>query len=176
MKNKYVEIDDETIAIEINYKGDTYNTYIDKQDLDKADSVKGTWHIAKNRTGHIDGVKTKVQINKVRKQIWLHNHILDKEDDTNVIDHIDHNTLNNRRSNLREVSKLVNAQNVSRTVKSKTGIRNVTMEGNRYRVRIKGYSFGSYSTLEEAVKVADRERKKIFPEYSELDEKINITK
>lgn len=56
------------------------------------------------RSGHIDGVKTKIQTN------------------------IDHNTLNNVRSNLREVSKEQNAQNISSTLSSLTHCRNVTIE------------------------------------------------
>lgn len=91
-----------------------------------------------------------------------------------MIDHIDHNTLNNVRSNLREVSKIENASNISNNLNSKTGYRNVTIENNKYRVRIKGKSFGSYNTFEEAKQVADRERKKIFPLASELDNRITL--
>lgn len=89
MKNRVVEIDDNV-------------------DLSKAALIRGTWHINRNTNGHIDGVKTKIQINKVRKQIWLHNLIFEKSnpEKKNVVDHIDHNTLNN----LREVSKEQNAQ------------------------------------------------------------------
>lgn len=74
MKNRVVEIDDNVAALEIIYKG--------------------TWHINRNTSGHIDGVKTKIQINKVRKQIWLHNLIFEKSNPENVVGHIDHNTLN----------------------------------------------------------------------------------
>lgn len=89
----------------------------------------------------------------------------------NVIDHIDHNTLNNVRSNLREVSKEQNAQNISSTLSSTTHCRNVTIEEGKYRVRIGGKSFGRYNTLEEAKQVAERERRNIFPLSSELNNK-----
>lgn len=134
----------------------------------------GTWHINRNTSGHIDGVKTKIQINKVRKQIWLHNLIFEKSNPENVVDHIDHNTLNNVRNNLREVSKEQNAQNVSITLNSTTKCRNITIEDGKYRVRIGGHSFGRYNTLEEAQEVVRRERKNIFPLSSELDNKITI--
>lgn len=70
----------------------------------------------------------------------MHNMIMSKTDENNVIDHINHNTLDNRKSNLRELSKKDNATNTS-VDKSKTGIRNFTIENGKYRVRIKGISF-----------------------------------
>ena len=171
MKNRVVEINDTVVAIEILYKGTPMLCYIDKQDLEKVSSIKGTWHINRNRSGSIDGVKTKVQVDKIRKQIWLHNFISQKSDIDNIIDHIDHNVLNNTRKNLRELTKKQNAQNISTTRRSTTGYRNVTIEKGKYRVRIGGYSFGRYNTLEEAKRVADRERRNIFPLSSELDNK-----
>lgn len=154
MKNRVVEIDDNVVALEIIYKGTRLLCYIDKVDLPKAALIRGTWHINRNTSGHIDGVKTKIQINKVRKQIWLHNLIFEKSNPENVVDHIDHNTLNNVRNNLREVSKEQNAQNVSITLNSTTKCRNIT--------------------IEEAQEVVRRERKNIFPLSSELDNKITI--
>lgn len=174
MKNRVVEIDDVVAAIEILYKGTSLLCYINKQDLEKVSSIKGTWHINRNRSGNIDGVRTKVQVNGTRKQIWLHNFIFEKSNIENVVDHIDHNTLNNVRNNLREVSKEQNAQNVSITLNSTTKCRNITIEDGKYRVRIGGHSFGRYNTLEEAQEVVRRERKNIFPLYSELDNKITI--
>lgn len=173
MKNKVVELNN-VVAFEILYKGEKLLCYISREDLDKVSSIKGTWHINRNRSGSIDGVKTKIQVNGIRKQIWLHNVILEKSNSNNVVDHIDHNVLNNVRSNLREVSKTQNAQNISTTLKSTTKYRNVTMENNRYRVRIGGKSFGCYSTLEEAKQIARKERSKMFPITSELDNKNEL--
>ena len=172
MKNKVVEINDDIVALEIIYKKESFLGYINKQDLEKVSSIRGTWHLGRSGSGHIDGIRTKVQKDGVRKQIWLHNFIMDKTNPDNVIDHIDHNTLNNTRDNLREVSKVQNAQNISTTLKSATHCRNVTIENGRYRVRINGISFGSYTTLEKAKEVAEKERQKIFPITSNLNNKI----
>lgn len=103
----------------------------------------------------------------------MHNIIMSKANINNVIDHINHNTLDNRKSNLRELSREDNATNTFNS-KSKTGVRNVTIENGKYRVRIKGISFGCYDTLEEATIIADKERLKIFPLYEKDSKRIII--
>lgn len=175
MKNRVIEINDDIVAIEILYKGTQLLCYINREDLEKVSSIRGTWHININAKGHLDGVRTKIQVNKIRKQVWLHNFIFDKVNSDNVVDHIDHNTLNNVRSNLREVTKEQNSQNISTTLsKSITKCRNVTIERGKYRVRIGGRSFGFYNNLEEAREVAIRKRRIVFPISSELDNKVTI--
>ena len=52
--------------------------------------------------------------------------------------------------------------------------RNITIERGKYRVRIRGKSFGRYSTIEEAKQVAINKRKEVFPISSNLNEKIII--
>lgn len=175
MKNEYIVIDESTIAVVIDYKGSKYYCYIDSEDLAKVSQVKGTWNINRNRSGHVDGARTKIQKNHARKQIWLHNLVFNKTDPENVVDHIDHNTLNNRKSNLREVTPKENSQNITiQLSNSKTCYRNVTIEHGKYRVRINGQSFGKYSALEEAKEVADRERARIFPLTSKENGKVFV--
>lgn len=59
----------------------------------------------------------------------MHNCILSKKDINNVIDHRDGNTLNNRKSNLREVTPQENSTNVATTKNSYSGVRNVCKNG-----------------------------------------------
>lgn len=175
MKNEFIVIDENTIAIIIVFKGHKFNCYIDKEDLPKVSQIRGTWHINRNRTGHVDGVRTKVQENNVRKQVWLHNLVFNKVVSDNVVDHIDHNPLNNRKPNLREVTPKENAQNITiQLSNSKTCYRNITIERGKYRVRINGKSFGNFNSFEEAKIVADKERTKIFPITSKENGKVFI--
>lgn len=167
MKNNFKICNNEVI-IYIKYKDLIYECLIDKEDLDKVSSIKGTWHINKNRSGHIDGVRTKIQKNKIRKQYWIHNIIMNKKDENNVIDHINHNTLDNRKCNLREVTRKENGSNVNINTHGSVGIRNIILDKGKYRVRINRISFGRYNTLEEAIKVASEKRKEIFPLSNEI--------
>ena len=174
MKNGIVISGDDAM-IEIIYKGNIYYCIIDKEDISKVSWIKGTWHMCVNRSGHIDGVKTKIQAGHIRKQVWLHNYILCKDNPNNIIDHIDHNPLNNRKSNLREVTPTENSQNITvQLSKSRTRYRNVTIERGRYRVRINGKSYGNFDSFEEAKIVADKEGEKVFPLTSKKNGKIFI--
>lgn len=155
MKNGIVISGDDAI-INITCKGSVYHCIIDKEDISEVSWIKGTWHLSVNRSGHIDGVKTKIQLKHNRKQVWLHNYILCKESPENVIDHIDHNPLNNRKSNLREVTPAENARNITVLLpKSRTHHRNVTLERGRYRVRINGKSYGCFNSFEETKNISD---------------------
>lgn len=72
------------------------------------------------------------------------------------VDHINHNTLDNRRENLRIVSHIVNMANRARQTNNKTGINGVYfMKSNgRYYAQIsvngKRKNLGCYRTFEEA--------------------------
>ena len=163
MKNKTVIIDNNTIGIEINYKGEKKIAYIDKEDLNKVDYIKGTWHLSVNRTGHIDGVKTKVQVNLVRRNVWMHNCILPKKNLNNVVDHRDGNTLNNRKSNLREISPQENSTNLITVKNTHSGVRNVCKDRNYWVVTFKRKKYKRFKDLNKAIEYANKLRKKIFP-------------
>lgn len=166
MKNKYKIIGDTTIIF-IKYKDKILRCYVDTEDLKRInDFSKTTWHINMNRSNHLDGVKTKVQVNNIRTQYWLHNLILNNFDNT-VVDHFDGNTLNNKKSNLRIVTKNENATNIKIKKKSTSGHRNVTKDNNKFRVIFNKngvrYDFGRYDTVKEAKIIADKNRNIIFP-------------
>src|SRR5690606_35726925 len=126
------------------------------------DSYKTTWHLGVNRTGHFDGIRTRVQHKKVRKQIWIHRLITNCPENM-IVDHKNGDVLNNTRDNLRVVDSFINAQNIKIDKNTKSGIRNISVTNTgRFLVSVKNKKFGSYKTLEEAVKVADIKRQEIF--------------
>lgn len=95
--NTYIELDD---CIEItDYKGISF--YIDKEDFENVKQY--TWNVSmKNKE-----INTK--INNKTVYLWQ---ILFTYDE--VIDHIDRNKLNNRRTNFRKCSQLNNSKNQSK--------------------------------------------------------------
>jgi hypothetical protein len=76
-----------------------------------------------------------------------------------VVDHINHDGLDNRRSNLRLVTVMGNSLNRRMNSNSPTGVRGVTVTPYGFVVIVKvggrNYNFGTYETLEEAKLVSE---------------------
>ena len=154
MKNKY-EIVDGCVHVFITYKNATHSMLIDKNDFDLVNGYKNTWkpNVKNNK---IESVVNRIQIDGKRNHYKIHNILMNCPVDK-IVDHINGNPLDNRRCNLRICTKAENSQNVH-IKNSKTGIRNVTQSGNKFRVRINGTSYGCYDDLETAKRIADEQR------------------
>jgi len=89
------------------------------------------------------------------------------------VDHIDHNPLNNCRSNLRVVTNAQNQMNSRKRVGCSSKYKGVSNRYNKWRVYIKlnGESIylGSYNDEIEAAKVYDKKAKELFGEYASLN-------
>lgn len=160
MKNKY-EIREDIVVIYINSKYGDIKTIIDVEDLKLVNSYKNSWCI-NYKKGRIDGVRMKIQENGARKQIWLHRVVLNCPLDK-VVDHIDGDTLNNRKTNLRVVTNKENATNLSSSSSSKSRYRNIYFEKKKYGVRIANKRYGRYNSLEEAICCRNSKLKEVYP-------------
>lgn len=103
-------------------------------------------------------------------RIRLHNLLLEKRDGYEV-DHINKNSLDNRKNNLRLIPHYLNVHNQRFNHKNKTGIRNIYVKRNKYFVvialRKKIYRLGTFSELHKAKEKIDEFRKThIDPLYS----------
>lgn len=90
--------------------------------------------------------------------VRMHRLLMDVSDPKILIDHIDHNGLNNQKSNLRTASPQQNLFNMRPFKINKTGFKGVSYnkKDKRYavflRVNRKTTFFGNYKTAEEAAK------------------------
>ena len=88
-------------------------------------------------------------------------------------DHIDRDTHNNERSNLRQVTSIQNSLNRSLRITNNSGYRGVSHHKNGWQVRIsvnkKEYHIGYFSTKQEAAKVYDMKAKELHGDFAQLN-------
>ena len=87
-----------------------------------------------------------------------------------VIDHIDHNGLNNQKANLRVCSILENAWNKKKGINNTSGYKGVAWKSNKWCARImknyEMYEMGSYDNIEDAAFSYDIAALHLFGEFS----------
>lgn len=150
--------------------GETIETIFDAEDIAKVSSVYYRWfahYEARINNYYIAAVGIE---KGTRKQILLSRLIMDCPSEY-VVDHINHNTLDNRKINLRVVPQEINLQNKSGAYKnSRTGVRGVyfhKVTGKWYaQVNLKSRTAYQklFDTFEEACKAVEIARKKIYKE------------
>jgi hypothetical protein len=166
MKNDY-EIRGDVTAIYLNRKGTKLETLISTSDLEKVKEFPNTWCViwnAKTRSFYVTGNLPKT--NGKRGTVRLHRYILDDPKGL-VIDHINHDTLDNTRDNLRAVTNSENIQNRHGANRNNTsGVRGVSWHKQHkkwsahYGLNGKLIHLGLFDDIKEAEKVVNEARKK----------------
>lgn len=110
--------------IYVKSKGNVFKVKIDTEDLDRVINV-GSWHVTHDTRWKNSGY---YMCNRPRgeKCIKMHRFIMNCPDDR-VVDHINHNTLDNRKCNLRVCTQFENNQNQRN---NKSGIPGVFRRGH----------------------------------------------
>jgi hypothetical protein len=77
--------------------------------------------------------------------------------DSEMVDHLNHNGLDNRRSNIREANYSINSKNRTLSKRSKTGVSGVFRQKKKWRSQIgvdgKNVLLGLFNSLDEAIRV-----------------------
>ena len=175
IKGNIINVLDSHAEIVIDSK--KYGTKICLIDLfDVGSCKKVTWHIwhsKENDSFYVSGYILNSD-GKRNKSIQLHRYLLEPSESL-VVDHINHNTLDNRRNNLRIASTTQNKQNLLKCQSNNksSGIKNVywDKEYSKWRVALRINrvlkSFGRYHSIVEAEMVAIEARRKYFSHSQE---------
>lgn len=179
MKNSY-EIRGSETAIKVKCKGIELETLIDTEDLPKADEVNTTWYAIWCKRTNSYYVITSYKIEGKRRTVQLHRWITGTEDGL-FVDHINHETLDNRRScNLREVTNSQNIQNLKGSRKGAKSSHRGVIWSNRLncwfaRVRVDGKTVFQrrYHDEEVAAAAAAKARADYMP-FSQEARKVSV--
>jgi hypothetical protein len=135
----------------IHRKGIPYEVLIDP--IDEALVAGYSWHIVKNKTAKTCYAVTTIGCRPNRKGLSLHRLIKDAGPGDEV-DHKNQNGLDNRRDNLRFITRVGNMRNKDVRKDNKLGVRGVKqLPSGRYqrRIKINGIERAkTFDTIEEA--------------------------
>lgn len=135
-----------------------------------------TWHC--NPYGY--AVRTQYEIgsgskNKRTKAIFMHRLIMNTPNDK-VIDHINHNPLDNRRSNLRICSRTENQRNMKLiSISNKSGYKGVSWSKPtkswvaQIQINKKQTNLGRYLDIKEAARAYNKAAIKYFGEFANIN-------
>lgn len=152
-KNEYVLYDDYAeIILKNEYGHERTRALIDLEDIETIKEIG--WFLGAN--GYVTGY------HKNKKNISLHK-MITKTGSRELVDHIDGNKLNNKKSNLRTATHQQNCFN-----KKAIGVRKT--KSNKYQAYItkdkKQINLGVYENIEDAIKARKQGEKEYFKEYA----------
>lgn len=157
-KNNYKIVNDYVVF----YLSHDKTFTIDLSDLDFVLNIKRCWFLNKQNY---------VTCKYKGKEVKLHNYIM-KPQNGYMVDHIDGDSTNNRRYNLRICKEIDNAKNKKTPTNNTSGVKGVTWNNikNAWQVRI-GYNnkricLGYYTDFDKATKVRKAAEKKYFKEFA----------
>lgn len=144
------------------------NTFAVIDDCDYPLVSNYKWHL--RRSKHTCYAVASVKVNGKGTTIRMHRVILGVKN--KQVDHIDHNGLNNQRSNLRECSHSENNRN--RLPKSATGYKGVYLtKSGKYRVKLvsggKRIGVGTFKNINEAIENYNRAALKHHKQFAYIN-------
>lgn len=152
--DNFYEIKDEYTILKVKYKNEYIRFYIDTEDLEYV--RERHWRVSRKKN-KIYGVTGKSG-NQNNPLTYLHNYLLHYIPKPKYeVDHIDGNSCNNRKKNLRIVTRQENIDNTKVRIDNKIGIRGISKisKTKKYKCDFsyhgQRFYFKDWNTLEEAV-------------------------
>jgi hypothetical protein len=147
------------------YKKQPFKVLIDDEDFNKIKIFK--WIINYNKTSKDYRIKSSIENGKFS----LHRLIMDAKKGE-YIDHINHNTLDNRKNNLRKCTNQENGFNRKIGKNNKSGVKGVYWDKQKKKWRATiGYNYkhiylGYYENLEEAKNIYNKKAKELYKNFA----------
>lgn len=176
--NYIIDEENQLVRIELKRRGgkESLWTIIDLEDFDKVINFPYTWwakYSWANQSYYAmasEHLGMKENGTQKKNIVALHQFVLDTD---KTVDHIEHDTLDNRKSKLRIVETKDNLKNrKGRNSNNKSGYRNVSWDGYKWVVQLqingKGTALARFpkDQLEEAGRFAEEMRKKYYGEFA----------
>ena len=175
MKNAYEIKGEKTIIYIDSKKHGKFQVFIDTEDLRKVKKAS-SWHVIwwnNPKAFYVTGCFRDSKGNPTRK--LLHRYVMGVNESNKYIDHIHHDTLDNRKSELRVVTNGENMQNGKVKKNNTSGFTGVTWhkQSKKWRADIKidgvSKSLGVFNSIEEAKDVRAKAEDKYFQYKKELN-------
>ncbi len=143
---------------------DKHSTFVDNEDYQKLSQYK--WHILSMGGGKYPAVYRQ----NGKQIIYMHRQIMETPINL-IVDHIDHNRLNNQKSNLRNCSRSQNAQNMMDNGEYQGVHWDTTHKKYRSRIRVSGARkhLGYFNNPSEAAICYNKAASKFYGEYARLN-------
>ena len=174
-KNYYEIKDDITVIYMKNRKCEIFSTIIDTKNLNKIIEFGRSWYVKHQRLGNYYAYCTIYRKNLNPLTYSLHQLLMNIVPGNRELktDHINYDTLDNRKENLRIVTQKDNLKHrKNNNSNNKTGYRNVCLINNKWVIQLQiddeNKRLGSfeYNELDKAITFADEMRKIYYGKFS----------
>jgi hypothetical protein len=147
-------------------------THVSQEDY--AFLSKWKWHAVDGRRGRFYAARNRRVNESGGSQICVHRLVATRMglDTSHCVDHIDGNSLNNTRSNLRAATKAQNGYNRGKSKNNKSGIKGISWDKSRSKwavqIRADGTTrnLGRFDTKEDAAEAYRKAVKKYHKEFA----------
>jgi hypothetical protein len=144
---------------------------IDDEDYKKISEFK--WSILTSGTGNKKYACRQYKKDRKIRRIFLHRYIMNTEDNKIQIDHIDGNTMNNQKSNLRSCSHKENCYNKKVPSNNTSGYKGVWLYKNTWVASIQKdgikYKCGRFEDKEKAKEAYNKKADELFGMFASLN-------